>query len=439
MGIDQNPDAGDAGPPDMGADGGAPDIGDMGEMLPDIGPPDMGPADIGADCGGADQTCCENNTCQAGFTCRDDRCLCLAQLSSGEHQTCAIFADGAAQCVGSNLFGQIGDGLVGGNRPMPTPVLLPGPAQSLVNGAFHTCARLASGVYCWGSNRESQLGLGPSVMGDVPSPILVASAPSNVLQLALGSFHSCARAQDNTLSCWGENEYTQIGLDAPVPRPNVELPTQVPGLPAGTLQDVTTGAFHTCAVVDGSVWCWGFNVQAQLGVGETFTSTPTPSEVIGLDQVIDIAAGDWHTCALRSDGDLWCWGRNSSGQLGRGVSGTPGLTAMPILGTGLTLPIRSFATMDDHTCAIDADQQLFCWGDNSRGQIGQRTSGPPQPTPVAVQGLGTVLDVAGGRRHTCTTTTEGAIFCFGDNGFGELANGGYARTGTPTPSLFACP
>ncbi len=431
--------SGDAGAVDSGAvtmkDGGP----DSGEVE-DAGPNDTGLPDAAPACGGAGDPCCAAASCQDGLTCRGDRCICFAELTSNEFETCARTASGAVFCAGRNDHGQIGDGLAGGVRRIPVQVGLPDAARTISCGAFHACATVANDLFCWGSNADGELGLGEAVTGDVPSPLSRAGAPEDIVQLALGGYHSCARTAGDQVWCWGRDQDQQVGLPGPAPRPDVQLPTRVAGLPSGHVSDLTSGGFHTCAIVDGFVWCWGLNGDGQLGVGMTSTSTPTPTQVVTIDHVVDVAAGDWHTCGLRDDGTVWCWGRNASGQLGRNFTGgAQPVPAQVVNIGGAGDPIVAISSMDDHSCAIDREGTLHCWGNDEEGQLGQRVTGPPIPAPVVPQGIGPVLDVAGGRRHTCATTVEGAIVCFGANGYGELGNGLPTGTGTATPSLFACP
>ena len=425
-------------------------------------PQPNGDAGVGEDqgvgddpCGNAGEACCSANACAEGLTCVSGYCSCFAQLVSNEFQTCVVTSDGRVQCAGSNREGQMASGRVGGIQPAPAPIDLPGPVQSLAVGAFHACAVLTDdNVYCWGSNSDGQLGFepaGPGVFFSTPESV---SLDSGVVQLAAGSFHTCARTADHSVWCWGQNEFFQLGTEDVDMSPE---PRRVPNLPEGDVLDIATGAYHSCAVVRGSAGttalCWGSNQFGQLGRGnppDLGDRTGRPESIRRVQGIVDVETGDWHTCGIQSETSVWCWGRNNLGQLGRG--GDPqGTNAFPDLISpreGALTRVYDLATMDDHSCVLglfDMDEiterLLSCWGSNESGQLGLASSEVPQRTyPARVPDLDLILEVAGGRRHTCATSVRDEVLCFGDNGSGELANNTQtASTSTPTLALFACP
>jgi len=136
---------------------------------------------------------------------------------------------------------------------------------------------------------------------------------------------------------------------------------------ATTWANVSTGDSHTCGVrTDGTLWCWGYNRLGQLGLGSEAWTFTTPTQVGTATTWASVAAGYAHTCATRTNGSLWCWGDSSAGQLGLGsvaYSTTPAQ-----VGTGTTW--ASVSTGYAHTCATRTDKSLWCWGDNGYGQVG---------------------------------------------------------------------
>jgi len=189
---------------------------------------------------------------------------------------------------------------------------------------------------------------------------------------------------------------------------------------------LSAGTSHTCAVVAGEARCWGANDKGQLGQAGVLKSySPVqPSGITGT--VTAIAAGWTHTCAI-ADAQVWCWGDDTDGQLGDRPSGAGSFSSTPRKISSLT-EVHKIATGGGHTCAATATQ-LFCWGRNDSGQIGDGTSSGPRVVPTAVSGVsGPVRAVALGESHTCALTSSG-VSCWGANDRGQLGNT------TASPSL----
>ncbi|MBU6335456.1 MAG: RCC1 repeat-containing protein, partial [Chloroflexi bacterium] len=236
--------------------------------------------------------------------------------------------------------------------------------------------------------------------------------------------HTCALTTAGTVLCWGYNDQGQLGTGDRVAR---LAPTSVPGI-GGSVQSIDAGFRHTCVLLSGgAIRCWGWNDVGQLGDGTT-TTRMTPTDVIGLPRAARaVAAGPWTTCALLDDGSVYCWGRNDDGQLGDGTT------------TQRTRPVRvalpgsatAIAAGHSHICALDQDGAVSCWGSNTYGQVGDGTT-TRRLTPVPVAGVFSgVHAIHAGIHHTCAVTMAGRVLCWGYNEYGQLGDGATAHRSAP--------
>jgi alpha-tubulin suppressor-like RCC1 family protein len=288
---------------------------------------------------------------------------------------------------------------------------------TVVAGFDHTCAlTTGGGVLCWGTNFHAQIGDGTTAFKRV-TPTPVSGLRAGVETLAVGGDHTCALTAGRAVLCWGYNFYGQLGDGTTTDR---VTPTPVGGLESG-VRAIGAGMVHTCAVTaGGGVMCWGWNAYGQLGDGTT-TNQPTPTAVVGLgSEVAAIAAGRAHTCALTTAGGVLYWGDNDYGQVG---DGTILRRQAPKPVSGLDSGVTGLAAHNDHTCAVKADGGVVCWGHNSFGRLGDGTT-TDRRTPTPVSGLpGPVSSVTAGWYHTCAVTTAGSVLCWGRNFFGGLGSG----------------
>jgi alpha-tubulin suppressor-like RCC1 family protein len=260
----------------------------------------------------------------------------------------------------------------------------------------------------------------------------VASANINVAvtcgtTITAGVAHTCALTGTGTVLCWGSNEFGQLGNGSTT---SFTSPVQVVGLTSSAIS-IAAGSDSTCALTaTGTVWCWGDNSNGQLGNG-TFTQSTVPVQVMDpvgnapLGGVARIAAGQTHTCAVTSAGEALCWGDNSKGQLG---NGTQIISSLPMPVSGLAMGVATITAGSDFTCAVTADGGAKCWGDGASGQLGNGTSAN-SALPSAVldrtgsSALGGVVTISAGFENACALTTEGNVLCWGANGAGQLGNG----------------
>jgi alpha-tubulin suppressor-like RCC1 family protein len=324
---------------------------------------------------------------------------------AAQTHACAIVS-GDVYCWGNRtIYNTLGDNGPAVNPSYSGPsavqvVGLPaGGVTSLAASASgpHTCALANGAAYCWGWEKYGQMGNGTgdgTNATNIGSPVVqVTGLSSGVTAIAAGDKHVCA-VHNGAVKCWGlncwsmggaadcggANAFGQLG-DNLASAPFSTTPVQVQGLTSGATA-VALGQFSSCAVVNGGVQCWGRNVNGQLGDG-TNTSSAVPVQVSGLPPgsgVTAIAGGLLGYCAL-VNGAVKCWGSNTYGELGNGISGVA--SSVPVDVVGLASNVSYIARGAIHSCAIQSDV-LKCWGNNSiYGNVGDG-SGVQQNNPVSV-------------------------------------------------------
>jgi alpha-tubulin suppressor-like RCC1 family protein len=384
-------------------------------------------------CGGLDQPCCTNDACSAEFACRAGSCKkgCAVKVAAGDTHTCAVRSDGALFCWGDNGSGQLGLGASDG-KPVPTPK----PVSQLTNvvdvggGDVNTCAVTKDkSLYCWGNNFSGSLGLGAVDGNPHPAPVAVPQMSDSV-EVVLAYVHTCARKGDLSVWCWGNNGAGQVGngtSGSPVPSPYKTT---------AVATAIAAGNAHTCAVLNtGAISCWGYNAYGQIGTGSTGAPLTTPTPIAGGRAYTRVAAGQDHTCAIATNGDLYCWGENDSGQLGTGDKTT---TPTPFHPAGVTA--KKVAAAGSTTCFIAADDSLQCMGYNGYGAFGNATKDDaktPQKAAIPVP----VTEIALGLGHACAIDASGFVWCMGKNTNGQLGLGGTDTNAHTTPERvpLACP
>jgi alpha-tubulin suppressor-like RCC1 family protein len=375
--------------------------------LTDPARPDAGPADGGADAGPPAWT--------------------AAQVEVGGLSTFALTTDGGVKGWGDNSVGELGDGTQT-NRNVPVDTAgLPSAAIRVAAGSFHACAALAAGgVRCWGENQNGELGNGaPSAAHSQPQAVVgLAGAVSG---LSAGSAHTCALLSGGSVVCWGQNDRGQVG-DGTSGNVRPQATPVTLGQPAAA---VTAGASHSCALLqDATVKCWGDNYYGQLGTGTAMDEFDSPTPVLGLAAGVKaVAAGSSHTCVLTSGDGVQCFGHNASGELGDGSTND---SVTPRDASGLASGVLSIVGGGEHTCAIRSDQSLECWGKNDRGQLGDGSQAN-RSTPTAVFGSLKARSASGRLTHTCAILLDGTPACWGFNHWGELGNGSDVDSATPVP------
>ena len=312
-------------------------------------------------------------------------------LGGSSITNCMILNDFSIKCWGGNQYGQIGDGTRGADRYAAVAVNLPVGLQprslSSSSSANHICSVMVDGsLYCWGNNQYGQIGDGTN-----------------------------CESNNYANGCNGVG-----GRSVPI---EVSLPI------GRTATAVTTGATHTCAIMDdGSVWCWGSNSNGKLGVGNSSSGTPswtfTPQQVLLPSErtAIAISSGYHHSCAVLDNNSIVCWGLNDHYQLGNWNSG---FSTIPThVSTSQGLSFNSIASGKYHNCAITNDNNAYCWGQNYYYQLGDATSTYRGDSatlklvtlPVGRQAMGLSL----GEYSSCSILDDESSYCWGNDYANQL-------------------
>lgn len=327
--------------------------------------------------------------------------------------------------------------------------------------AQHSCYVSVSGILkCWGYNASGQLGKGnTNSLGDGAGEMgsnlaaIQLGTERTVRQLAMGAYYNCAILDNSTVKCWGDNQYGVLGKGD----------TNHLGDGAGemgdslTVVDLGTGrtavqlsaaTFNVCALLDnGSVKCWGYNTNGELGQGHSNHIGDGAGEMgdslvvtdLGTGRTaVQIASGAYHTCALLDNSTVKCWGWNNRGQLGKGNTNNLGdgagemgdsLTAID-LGTGRTA--KQITCGSYHTCALLDDDTVKCWGRNQYGELGKgNTSDLGDGANEMGDNLSTIdvgtgrttKQILGGLNETCVLLDNGTLKCWGRGQYGALGKG----------------
>ncbi|HEY9514302.1 MAG TPA: hypothetical protein VIQ74_01380 [Gemmatimonadaceae bacterium] len=295
-------------------------------------------------------------------------------------------------------------------------------------GGSHSCALDALGyAFCWGDNSVGQLGVSGIEYDSVPTPV---SGARRYDSLAVGQDHACGLTSDHAAYCWGSNSSGQLGIGT-LQSSRVYTPTRVVG--GYSFASLTSTGVHTCGLTtEGDAYCWGWESAGELGNGKsgTFDSQPAPVAVLGGLRFSVMAGGTSHTCAITSAGEPYCWGNDFEGQVGDNNS-SEGYRSTPVAVSG-GLTATSIIAGGSYSCAIDEAGQTWCWGTNEMGEVGDG-SFQTRLAPVAISPPSPFVRLAPGYRHACALDSAGRAYCWGFNATGQLGEGTTLRKGSPTP------
>ena len=358
------------------------------------------------------------------------------QVAAGYQHTCAILDNGSVSCWGRGNFGQLGNGGTSQqNSPTLTSSLGTGrTAVAITAGYSHTCAILDNGsVSCWGRGNFGQLGNGGTSQQNSPTLTSSLGTGRTAVAITAGYSHTCVILDNGSVSCWGIGNKGHLGNGGTSQQ---NSPTLTNSLGTGrTAVAISAGQYHSCAILDsGSVSCWGYGIEGQLGNGGTSQqNSPTLTSSLGTGRkAVAISAGDIHTCAILDNGSVSCWGEGSKGRLGNGGTSqqnSPTLTNS--LGTGRTAVAISGGAK--HTCAILDSGSVSCWGYGGIGILGDGgTSDQNSPTLTSSLGTGrTAVALENGHAHTCAILDDASMKCWGNDNNQQLGNGATGSTGDP--------
>ena len=399
--------------------------------------PDAG---IPADAGPPDECALGTDDCDPAATCTDlpdgFECACegafvgdgrtctgrYSAIEAGDGHACAIRVDGTLWCWGTSGYGQVGQVIIGG-AASPSQVGSEDDWIAVSAGGQHTCGIRSPGtLWCWGNGRSGQLG---SDVSESPAPLRVGT-DEDWIAVSAGDQHTCGIRSDQTLRCWGYNGSGQLGSAiASTHVPTLIAPTNFEGDDLWT--HVTAGSHHACAIrTDGELFCWGSNQSLQLGIGWIPSAGENRPRAVAGFGWSSVAAGEIHTCGVHTgfgDGEIRCWGSDADGQVGGHEDSETVLQGTPLsVGGGdwsaVTTGWRS-------TCALKMDGTRWCWGKNDLGQLGDETqTARPAPSPAAGAPW---LALSAGGQFMCGIDGDSFVSCWGANmdydGVGALGDG----------------
>ncbi len=380
------------------------------------------PGNEGAVCGGG------GRWCHAGV------CKWAKSVVQGKWHTCALHPNGTLSCWGGNDYGALGRGSSQpSSAPLPAPVPGLKDVVEVTAGEFWTCARTSTDkLFCWGINQQSNLSVGES-SSSIVSAKQVLKFDGTPLSLSGGRSHRCALRDDGRVRCWGSNSGGQLGQGTSNGGYTSVMSTVLNMVNAKKV--LCSRAQCLAEDKDGKVWGWGYNFYGMMGLGGADSQYVTKARAVPLRTgPVDYAVSNVAGCHLDGEGDVYCAGKAEAGQLGLGYSSTGKLTVPARL---RTLPkVVDVGAGDYHFCAATVAGDVYCWGNNDYGELG--TSGDKfWPHKVAMPATtGRVVQVAGGQKSQCVLTELGEVWCWGHNTKGQLGRG-TLDNGSATPTLVA--
>jgi len=307
-------------------------------------------------------------------------------------------------------------------------------AQMSVAGNY-SCSIDSNGkVYCWGDNGQGYLGNNSTTQSLVPVAVDTTGVLSGktVKSISSGSDHTCVIASDDLAYCWGYNWAGALG-DNSTTRRLVPVAVNTAGVLNGkTIKSLATGYGYTCAIAsDDQEYCWGYGSNGQLGnnsiAGSVVPVAVVNTGVLAGKTIKSMSSNQYHTCAIASDNNAYCWGDGSNGEFGYGSTSNPSVPiAAFTIGPMVGKTVKSISVGMYHICVIASDDLSYCAGNNSNGAFGDNTT-TNNVTPTVVNRTGvlsgkTIKSIAAAERYTCTIASDNQAYCYGKNTNGQLGN-----------------
>ena len=412
------------------------------------------------------------------------------KISSGEFYSCALNSSGNVLCWGYGQFGQLGNNTTD-NSSFPVQVVGPdttgsdgsgdgvlGNIVQISTGGEHACALNSSGnVLCWGNAGSGRLGNNATENSSFPVQVVGPDTNNNnsgddvlgnIVQISAGGSYTCALNSSGNVLCWGDGIHGKLGNDSTSHKRYPVFVVQSDGSTthlSGVVQ-LSAGAGHTCALTSAeTVLCWGYGWYGQLG--SSAKTTVVESNNVGVNRdaplavltggeegdpllsgITQVASGANHTCALTFDGHVKCWGRRFQGALGDNGVVTETRSWFPVnvvgediddssSGNGLLSNIVQITLGDKYTCALNAEDKVWCWGDGANGKLGTGSTGDKNYPVSVIAGSGSssplsgIVEIASSSHTLCALSEEGRVLCWGVGALGALGYGGTSNQSSP--------
>jgi alpha-tubulin suppressor-like RCC1 family protein len=388
------------------------DKGVVGDFAPDAATPPIDPG---------------NPLPDAGVDAADFRIPTVkTRIAASIWTTCGVTSTGGVMCWGDNSSGQLGFRDFS-HTPSAVPVPpkdLPQKTIAVARGPFAQCALLeGEQPRCWG-----QVGFGLAedtgrlLTSIIEEPTPIGALSSGIANVSYGGGFGCALSNTGRISCWGIGDSGALGSGK---TDDQEMPRQIVGVdePFVDLSASSNGKFSCGVQRSGSVVCWGYNENRELGRGQATLYEATPQPVVGLpEKARTVVSGRTHACALLESGRVACWGDDAEGQLGGGAIGP---AAAPRVVDGIAGATSIFVGLV-HTCAIVKDSEVLCWGVDDQGQISGGASPPSPVRPMRfVPGSFGAVEGTAGVGHTCVITAQRHVRCIGRTDRARLGPGDF--------------